>query len=213
MITVITAGGPAAELPDFSRWPEARFIGVDAGCISLLDRGITPFAAVGDFDSVTEAEYARLRGLFPDLEKVPAEKDETDTELALAKAVSLGAAEIVVTGVTGGRLDHFMSALQAVFAYQERYPDLFLHIVNRQNRLRFLKPGAHEVSADPAFPYVSFYPFASEVTGFSLHRFKYTVSGETIPFGSTRFISNELEETGIVEFASGSCLMIESRDL
>ncbi|QKX49136.1 thiamine diphosphokinase [Planococcus glaciei] len=212
MIVVVTAGGPVKELPDFSSWPSAIYIGVDAGTIVLLERGIQPAAAVGDFDSVSAAEMARIEMLFPELNRAAAEKDETDTELALEKAMDFAPETVIVTGVTGGRLDHYMSALQAIYKYQEKFPDTGFVLVNRQNRIRFLAPGVHRISPDPTYRYISFYSFAQEVQGFNLKNFKYEVDDEAIPFGSTRFISNELETEGVVSFASGSCIVIESSD-
>lgn len=213
MKIVITAGGPAAELPDFSIWEDVLYVGVDAGCMTLLEKGIRPVAVVGDFDSVSDAEYERLRELFPDLQKVPAEKDKTDTELAMQKAVELGGKHITIIGVTGGRLDHYMSALHAVYAYQERYPDVTFEIVNYRNRLRFLGAGEHAVQSNPAYTYISFYPFSQAIDGFHLRGFKYEVVDETIPFGSTRFVSNELDGEGMVIIGRGNCLMIESSDI
>lgn len=212
MIVVVTAGGPAAELPDFSAWPDARYIGVDAGTVVLLERAIQPAAAVGDFDSVSADEMARIEELFPGLNRAAADKDETDTELALEKAMEFSPETVIVTGVTGGRLDHYMSALHAIYHYQQKYPQIGFVLVNRQNRIRFLTPGIHRLASDPKYRYISFYPFAQEVKGFKLENFKYEVDNEVIRFGSTRFISNELETEGTVSFESGSCVVIESSD-
>lgn len=212
MKVVLTAGGPASELPDFSLWPDALFIGVDAGTVTLLEKGITPEEAVGDFDSVTSAEYDKIRILFPGLERAAAEKDETDTELALEKAMSYHPETVIITGVTGGRLDHYMSALHAIYTFHQKYPKTRFLLINKQNRIRFLDPGSHEIKRDSRFRFISFYPFAQQVSGFNLSGFKYEVEDETIPFGSTRFISNELEQTGTVSFIEGNCIMIESSD-
>lgn len=212
MIVVVTAGGPVAELPDFSEWPDAVFIGVDAGTIVLLDEGIRPAAAVGDFDSVTEDEMMRIEQLFPDLDRAASEKDETDTELALVKAMEFSPEQVIVTGVTGGRLDHYMSALHGIYQVQQKFPATEFLLVNRQNRIRFLAPGVHRIQASEKYRYISFYPFADRVEGFTLANFKYEVDNEVIPFGSTRFISNELKAEGIVSFAKGSCAVIESSD-
>jgi len=212
VIVVVTAGGPASELPDFSEWAGAAFIGVDAGTIVLLDRGIRPVAAVGDFDSVTGSEMKRIEALFPSLDRAASEKDETDTELALVKAMEFSPVQVIVTGVTGGRLDHYMSSLHAIYQIQQKFPDTEFMLVNWQNRIRFLSPGSHRIWANEKYRYISFYPFAETVEGFSLTHFKYEVDNETIPFGSTRFISNELDAEGIIKFSKGSCVMIESSD-
>ena len=212
MKVVLTAGGPASELPDFSLLPDALFIGVDAGTVTLLEKGIKPAAAVGDFDSVSKQQLENIKELFPNLELAAAEKDQTDTELALEKAISYNPETIIITGVTGGRLDHYMSALHAIYAFHQKYPETSFFLINKQNRIRFLNAGSHEIKRDSRYRFMSFYPFAQEISGFTLTGFKYEVSNETIPFGSTRFISNELEQAGTVSFTEGNCIMIESSD-
>ncbi|TWT04667.1 thiamine diphosphokinase [Planomicrobium sp. CPCC 101079] len=212
MKVVLVAGGPAAELPDLASWPEAVFMGVDAGTVRLLEQGITPSCAVGDFDSVSEKEYEEIERLVPDMVRVASEKDETDTELALEKAMSIQPETVVITGVTGGRLDHYMSALHAIYSYQQKFPEVQFFLVNHQNRIRFLDPGSHLVKRDERYRFISFYPFAEEVEGLTLESFKYEVQNESVAFGSTRFISNELQGEGTVSFTKGSCIMIESAD-
>ncbi|MDN5708203.1 MAG: thiamine diphosphokinase [Planococcus sp. (in: firmicutes)] len=212
MIIVVTAGGPADELPDLSSYKGASYIGVDAGVMTLLGFGIEPVEAIGDFDSVTDSEYEKIRSIFPSLERSPAEKDESDTELALKKAMHYNPDTVIVTGVTGGRLDHYMAALHIVFAYQRSYPKIDFMIVNKQNRIRFMEPGTYRLEADQAFKYISFYPFAEEVSGFTIEGVKYPVTEERIPFGSTRFISNELLEEAKLGFTGGHLIVIESSD-
>lgn len=209
---VIVGNGPVQELPDFSVWPDADFIGVDAGTLVLLGQGIIPKAAVGDFDSVTKGQLEEIASSLPDFQKAEAEKDETDTELALQKAMELSPQQVVITGVTGGRLDHYMSALHALYAAHLKYPETAFAIVNKQNRIRFLAPGVHPLKRNDRYRFVSFYPFGEEVRGFTLEGFKYPVLDETIPFGSTRFVSNELADEGKISISSGSCIMIESID-
>lgn len=212
MIVMLTAGGPAEELPDLSFYRQAVHIGVDAGVMTLLAHGIKPAEAVGDFDSVSDEEYEQIRAKFPSLERSPADKDESDTELALEKAMHYRPETVIITGVTGGRLDHYMAALHIVFAYQRRYPEVEFVVLNKQNRIRFMEPGEYRMEADPSYAYVSFYPFAEPVSGFTIEGFKYPVTDELIPFGSTRFISNELSGSGSVKFAGGHLIVIESSD-
>ncbi len=212
MIVAITAGGPADELPDLSLYEGALHIGVDAGVMTLLGLGIEPVEAVGDFDSVTDEEYEKIRSAFPSLERSPSEKDESDTELALKKAMDYRPETVIVTGVTGGRLDHYLAALHIVFAYQRSFPHVDFMVLNKQNRIRFMEPGTHQLKADREFTYVSFYPFSEEVSGFTIEGFKYPVKDERIPFGSTRFTSNELTEDGTIAFTDGHLIVIESSD-
>ncbi len=213
MNVVIVGSGPVEELPDFATWPDAVFIGVDAGTLVLLERGILPKAAVGDFDSVSQSQLEEIAAMFPDFNQAEEAKDETDTELALEKAVGFSPLHVYVVGVTGGRLDHYMSALHAVYHVHLKHPEVRFSIVNKQNRIRFLEPGVHKIQREDGYRFISFYPFAEEIEGFTLKNFKYPVVDETIRFGSTRFVSNEFSDEGIVSFSKGSCIVIESVDM
>lgn len=59
---VVCAGGPASEIVDMTEFhhEDTVFIGADKGSLHLLQRGIVPREAVGDFDSVTESEYNEI---------------------------------------------------------------------------------------------------------------------------------------------------------
>ncbi|WP_142826589.1 thiamine diphosphokinase [Planococcus soli] len=212
MNIILIAGGPAGELPDFSFFPEALYIGIDSGTLVLLEKEIQPTAAVGDFDSVSDEDYEKIRAALPELERYPSEKDQSDTELGLEKAMEHQPEQVILAGVTGGRLDHYMSALHTMFKYQQEFPATRFLLLNNQNRIRFLKPGTHLLVKDEQYRYVSFYPFAEEIGGLTLTGFKYPVTDEAVPFGTTRFISNELLGRGSVTIQSGHCLMVESSD-
>lgn len=212
MNVILIAGGPAVELPDFSFFPEASYIGVDSGTLILLAKGIQPVAAIGDFDSVTAEDYERIRKVLPELSRAPSEKEQSDTELGLQAAMAYQPDQVIIAGVTGGRLDHYMSALHILFKYQQEFPTTRFVLLNNQNQIRFLSPGTHDVKKDERYRYVSFYPFAKEVAGLTLSGFKYPVTNEELPFGTTRFVSNELQGSGQVTVESGHCLMVESSD-
>lgn len=54
----IVAGGPKNLIPDLTGYTDEHtlWIGVDKGTVTLLDAGIIPVEAFGDFDSITEQE-------------------------------------------------------------------------------------------------------------------------------------------------------------
>ena len=80
--------------------PEDLIIAADGGLASAHALGIHPSLAVGDFDSL---------GVIPSgvpVQTHPVEKDETDTALAIARAIAAGCGRILLFGCTGGRPDH-----------------------------------------------------------------------------------------------------------
>lgn len=87
------------------------WIGVDRGTLVLLQSKIQPVYAVGDFDSVTIEEKQWIEARM-NIETMPKEKDVTDLAYAVQKALEMGYKKIKIYGATGGRLDHFMGAMQ-----------------------------------------------------------------------------------------------------
>ena len=85
-------------------------IAADAGLLTAGAFGVAPKILVGDFDSLGDpSRFGLPQGT--EILKVPAEKDETDTELAVMTALSRGAGEILIVGGVGGRLDHSLANL------------------------------------------------------------------------------------------------------
>lgn len=213
---VICGGGPRNELMSFQPYSndeDVVFIGADRGAITFLELGIMPNEAVGDFDSLTSEEFMYLQQKIKSLDPASSEKDETDAELAIAKALSFKPARIVITGVTGGRLDHFMAVLNSVYRFQTNYPNINFKIVNKWNELFLLSAGEHELVKNHDLPYVSFFSFQGTISKVTLTGFKYDVADETIELGNARFTSNELlHEVGSISFVSGICLVIRSSD-
>ena len=123
---VVCAGGPVTEVVDFKRFldEDTVFIGADRGTLYLLQKGIVPHEAVGDFDSVSKSEYDTIVKAVGIVDRFRAEKDETDTELAVERAMIYHPEQIVLTGVTGGRLDHTESALHLLYRLQTKNPQI-----------------------------------------------------------------------------------------
>ncbi|SOB92726.1 thiamine diphosphokinase [Ureibacillus xyleni] len=215
-IVVICSGGPYDEIYPLERFKNIQdivFIGADYGSIYLLDAGITPKEVLGDFDSLSEEDWDRVSKVVKHIDKVKAEKDETDTDLALLRALSYHPAEIYLTGVTGGRLDHFEAAIRSIYRVQQANPHIEIKIINSHNEIRILLPGKHTILRDEKFRYISFFAFEEMVENVTLRGVKYETTNETIEIGTSRFTSNELIlEQGYISFSSGICLMIRSSD-
>lgn len=209
MNIVICASGPEAEL----YIPAADYyIGVDRGAWTLLSRGIVANEMVGDFDSVSEEQFERLSAQIEKVERVSSIKDETDTDLALLKAVALKPEVIYVTCVTGGRLDHQEAAIRSVRRFQVLHPEIAIYIVNQQNTIRFLTAGTHMLKKDH-YQYVSFFATDEPIEAVTLKGVKYETNAIPLPYDCTLFTSNEIiAEDASITLSNGICLMIKSND-
>ncbi|WP_436853666.1 thiamine diphosphokinase [Staphylococcus caeli] len=190
---------------------DAHWIGIDRGTLILLEAGIRPQFAVGDFDSITKSEKSYIEQHI-EINPYQSEKDDTDLALGVEQAVKSGYKTIEVYGATGGRLDHFMGALQVLEKPDYAKLNVEIRLIDASNEISFLTKGKHFISHYTTLPYISFIP-AVYPTTISLRDFKYNLHNETLKQGSTLTISNELNETqGIVDISEGSVLMIRSKD-
>ncbi|WP_153731243.1 thiamine diphosphokinase [Sporosarcina obsidiansis] len=212
---IICAAGPIEEVVDLEEYnqEDTVYIGVDRGALYLLEKGIQPQEAVGDFDSVSPDEFGKIASSVEVVHRVNEKKDETDTELAVQRALTYEPDYIVLTGVTGGRLDHLQSALHLLYTVQSAHRGVKFKIHNTTNDIRVMLPGVRRVKKDTRYPYTSFFSFGPVVTGLTLTGFKYETVNERLEIGMTRFTSNEtVADVCTISFRDGICLMVRSSD-
>ncbi|MFS0656066.1 thiamine diphosphokinase [Bacillus sp. 179-C3.3 HS] len=209
----IVAGGPFEYIPPLTQATneDVCWVGVDRGTVYLLENGIVPDRAFGDFDSVTDEELEDLKKKLPALNIFQAEKDETDLELALQWALRQRPEQIQIYGITGGRADHFLGNIQLLYKGIQHEQNITL--IDRQNTIQMYRPGTYEVTQDVDKKYVSFLPFGSPVEKLTLTGFKYPLENCHIEPGSTLCISNELiHSNGTFSFHEGILIMVRSND-
>ncbi|XJS09741.1 thiamine diphosphokinase [Aerococcaceae bacterium WGS1372] len=128
-------------------------IGVDAGCLKLIAHGYQIDFAVGDFDSVTEEEFQSIKKNSKTLIQHPAQKDDTDMELAMEIAFEhYPQASYYILGAIGeknGRLDHMLANIWMV--YQPRYKAMInqMYFIECNHVFQFLTAGTHQLNINP----------------------------------------------------------------
>ena len=90
-------------------------LAADAGYLACRQAGVVPDLLLGDFDSMDQPEdFDRVR-------RMPVEKDDTDTMLAVKTGLEQGCGECYLYGGTGGkRLDHTLANLQTLLYLRRR---------------------------------------------------------------------------------------------
>ena len=210
MIIHLVAGGPTNLLPHLQAYDgeDVCWVGVDHGVLALLDAGIMPKRAFGDFDSIDEQELQQLKNKLPHIDIWPAEKDQTDTDIALDWALEQKATKVRLFGVTGGRLDHLFGNVQLLF----KGKDGQIELIDRQNVVTLYRSGEHTVKNEGNYSYISFIPM-TPIRALTLRGFKYPLNAHDIPLGSTLCVSNELiHHFGTFSFTEGILMMIRSKD-
>ena len=112
MHILIINGGPApnpAALQHIGVYDKA--IAVDSGYEHALALGLGPDTLIGDMDSIDSEVLASAKAEVGNFISHPADKDQTDLELALAEAVRQGADTISVLGSDGGSLDCLLGSI------------------------------------------------------------------------------------------------------
>ncbi|ENH98280.1 hypothetical protein J416_01034 [Gracilibacillus halophilus YIM-C55.5] len=212
MTTVaIVAGGPFDALADLRKYEREVdvWIGADLGATYITQNHLRLALAIGDFDSITKEDISRVEHEAERIEKYPMEKDETDLELAIQAGLSYQPTRLFLFGITGGRLDHELANIQLLYRLLMKGIEPVL--VDHLNQLTIHQPGIHHVRKSAYDQKFSFLPFTETVKNLSLEGFYYPLVNQTIHWGTTLCISNQLiAETGTFSFHDGILIMIKS---
>jgi thiamine pyrophosphokinase len=209
---LVASGEPHAE---DARWLEAAdlVVGVDAGAAWLSRIGVRPDAVVGDMDSVDPALIAELEADGVAVERHPAEKDTSDTELAVRHALEAGADEIVVIGAFGGpRLDHEIANL-LLLASADVPHGVALTLVRNGTLVTAMRGPATRQLRAPAGALVSLFPLAGHTSGVTTSGLRYPLAHEVLSMGSSRGLSNVvISVPASVRLEDGTLLIVEQLD-
>ena len=113
--TVVVVTGAGALSPDaVGTIPHGAIIlAADAGLDHALAAGLIPAGLIGDLDSVSADGLAWAKE-HATIQRHPADKDATDTELALSFAADMNPAKLILLSGAGDRLDHTIAAIGAL---------------------------------------------------------------------------------------------------
>lgn len=185
-----------------------HLIGADGGALHLLALGRTPHVVVGDLDSLPADVVDALGAQGVHFERHRREKDQTDLELAIERALADGADEVLLIGALGGRLDQTLANLLIVA--QRAWPAPVRIIEGEQAAEVLRGPETLEVHGLPGDT-VSLIPLGAAVEGITYTGLRYPLEDATLPFGSTRGVSNELlDSVATVTIRAGVALVIHT---
>jgi thiamine pyrophosphokinase len=112
MRSFVVASSPHSLKPErYCPQPGDRVIAADGGANLCEAWEWRVDAVVGDMDSIDPRVSAKLQAGGVAFHCYPAEKDETDLEIALHLALDQGADEILIAGALGARIDHTLGNL------------------------------------------------------------------------------------------------------
>jgi len=180
----------------------------DGGTHHALALGLMPNLVIGDMDSLGKNIWQELENSGVSIELFPRDKNETDLELALNRAIELGPKEIIVIGALGGRLDQTLGNISLLSdvrlaTFNVRFDDGVEEIFFCRSQVK-----VHGGSGD----IVSLIPWQGVVTNIKTRNLKWALNNETLYPEKTRGISNEMtSDTASISIGSGLLLIVHRR--
>ena len=207
---IIFANG---ELPDLGKaraliQKDDYIICADGGTRHALALDLRPDLIIGDMDSVEKGQLQSLKQAEVSIELFPHDKNETDLELAIQRAVELNPAQIIIIAGLGGRLDQTLANITLLTdlrlaAFDVRLDDGIEEIFVCRDRVQ-----VHGRSGD----LVSLIPWGGAVSEVQTMNLKWALHKETLYPDRTRGISNEmLGESASISIGSGLLLVVHRR--
>ena len=215
---IIFANG---EIPDLDKARSLPQMGdyilcADGGTRHALSLGVQPNLIIGDLDSAEEEAVQKFRDDGVIVEAYPRDKDETDLELAINRAIELKPKQIVIVAALGGRLDQTLANITLLTdlrlaplranieqAFDIRLDDGVEEILLCRDRVE-----VHGRSGD----IVSLIPWGGAVSDIQTENLKWPLQKETLYPDKTRGISNEMiDKTASISIGSGLLLIVHCR--
>lgn len=183
-------------------------IAVDGGSRYASELGLKPDLVLGDLDSIdpdTRRKYTYTGITF---HSAPAEKDETDLELALLYAAEQGIDNIVILGAIGGRVD--MTIANIMLLGHPGLSGVRVEIWHGKQTAWLIHPPGGEITGQPGDT-LSLIPLGGCARGISTHHLAYPLHAEDLVEGPARGISNVLlETTARIDLQQGKLLVVHT---
>jgi thiamine pyrophosphokinase len=180
-------------------------IAADGGVRHALSLGFTPDVVLGDLDSLPA-------GFIPSgvtkMIKFPADKNETDLELAITHALGQNPEKIVIVAALGGRFDQTLANISLLSGHHLSGVDI--RIDDGVEEIFFCREQArvHGRSGD----LISLIPWGGLVAGIRTKNLKWPLVNETLYPEKTRGVSNEMiDSEAETSIASGLLLVVHRR--
>jgi thiamine pyrophosphokinase len=202
------------ELPDIHKAQalaehDDYIICADGGTRHALDLGLRPDLIVGDLDSAEEGQLQVLRESGVAFETFSHDKNETDLELAIQRAIERKPGKIVIVGALGGRLDQTLANITLLSDPRLATIDIRLDDGMEEVLLCRVRVEVYGQSGD----IVSLIPWQGPALGVRTEHLKWPLHSETLYPNKTRGVSNEmLGKSASILIDDGLLLVVHRRE-
>jgi thiamine pyrophosphokinase len=214
VVTLIVADGDVPSRSAVERLLGAApqlVIAADGGALKAEALGYPPRVVVGDADSLAASDVERFRAAGAEIVIRPADKDESDTEIALNEALARGASRVVIVGAFGGRrLEHTLA--NVLLLASERLKGRDVCLADGTSTLRVMHDGETLDLAGSVGDFVSLLPLTWHVSGVTTVGLRYALTKEMLEQGPARGLSNELTTSAAtIQIDQGRLAVVHTR--
>jgi thiamine pyrophosphokinase len=175
----------------------------DGGTRHALSLGLTPNLIIGDMDSLPSTFNFQPETFI----RFPADKNETDLELAINHALTFNPSQILILAALGGRMDQTLANIALLSNSSLVIRNV--RITDGVEELFFCRDQAQIEGRSGDI--VSLIPWQGEVTGVFTENLRWHLHHETLYPDKTRGISNEMTaEVATITIRSGLLLVVHS---
>lgn len=200
---LIISGGDFAPLAESLEYDYV--IACDHGYDHALKLGIVPNLILGDFDSCA---FDKESVTDIPIETHPVCKDDTDTMLAIKKALALGYRNIVIICALGSRFDHSLANIQSM-AYVAEHGGT-CELFGEGEQLKTLSCGSVKLPYKENYS-LSLFSLTDKCEGVSISGSEYDCEDVTLTNTFPLGVSNKWKEDFVtVSVKSGILLTVES---
>lgn len=185
------------------------WIAVDGGIVFFAKHNRIPDYWIGDMDSADEKRIDKLYlGRIPTacVKRVPVEKDDTDTALAVAMATDAGCDEILLFGGMGGqRISHTMANIQLMHDYAIK--GCHIQMLGEGTRMEVMGPGIKRFSPDMQ-GHISVFALTDHAKAVRIKGMKYSYEGELTNRLALGVSNSFVGAASSIELSDGALLLI-----
>jgi len=181
----------------------------DGGANTAYKYGIIPDLILGDFDSISNKilDYYKEKGI--QMLSFPANKDKTDTQIAVELLIEKSCNEIAMLSCIGSRFDHSLANISLL--YKVLTHKINGYIKDEKNTI-YLIDSEMVINAKEG-QIVSLIPFTKVVKGINTSGLYYEVKNGSMTFGNPYGVSNFMvKNTAKITIEEGLLLIILSND-
>ena len=196
VVVVVVGGGPLSPAAVESATEGSFIVAADSGLDHAVAAGLTPNVLVGDLDSISAAGRMWAYEHAAEIEEHDPDKDLTDTELAIARALQVSDVRdlLLLSGTAGTdeRLDHLMGILLAL-----GHPSLValagVQAIIGTTRFQMLHPGGRATLDIARGQQFSLLALHGQCTGITVSDARWPLADATLTASEARGLSNEAD--------------------